>query len=258
MTAFQRFLIRYSGWALRLLLLAWFVIIVVGAMAGWQIRSSWISLIIATMVVMALISVWGKWMRERYVREGPLPQFIKRKLREQFFQLSSKDAELVERGLRQFFLGCVRSGSKPVAMPSVVVAHAWRVFADHPAVYEEWCNMALGSVLPVAPARALSPHAEHNDALRRTWYWACKEEAIQANAPSRLPILFALDAKFAITDGIVYLANAQEFARRPAAGGGEVHFGTSFSDDQYSGSHSDFGGADSGGDGGGDGGGGGD
>lgn len=256
MSPFQRFLIRYSSWGLGLLLLLWFVVIFGSMLTHWKPRASWILLIFFSAVTFALINVWGRWMRERFVREGPLPQFIKRKLREEYPSFSSKDTELVERGLRQFFLACVRSGSSPVAVPSVVVAHAWRVFSDQPASYEDWCTMTLGKVLPMTPVRRLGTNAQHNDALRRTWYWACKEEAIQANHPSRLPILFALDAKLAVIGGIVYMANTHEFARRPVESA-EVYFGTSFADEQYSGSHSDFGGADGSGDGGGDGGGGG-
>jgi hypothetical protein len=255
MSPFQRFLIRYSSWGLGLLVLIWLIGIVGSAMAGWKLKSSWISLIIFSIIFMALISVWSRWMRERFVRESSLPQFIKRKLREEYPALSSKDAELVERGLRQFFLACIRSGSKPVAMPSVVVASAWRAFTDHPAVYEDWCQMTLGRAIPATSARRLGADIEHNDALRRTWYWACKEEAIKPNDPSRLPILFALDAKLAIAGGILYFANSFDFGRRPVDGG-EAYFGTSFSDEQYGGSHSDFGGADGGSDGGGDGGGG--
>ena len=44
--------------------------------------------------------------------------FAKRKLRQQYPQLEAKDADLVERGFRQFFMACARSDGKYVAMPS--------------------------------------------------------------------------------------------------------------------------------------------
>ncbi len=255
MTRLQRFLVRLSSWGFGLMMLAWFALIFGGIFAARQPKGYWFALVIFTMLLLALIMVWGRWMRERFVREGPLPQFLKRKLREQYSSLSIKEVELVERGLRQFFLACVRSGKKPVAMPSVVVGHAWQVFSIHREAYDDWCKMALGHVLAVTPVRCLGNDAKDNDALRRTWFWACKEEAIKPDDPSRLPILFALDAKLAIPSGIVYFSNERQLSR-PSSEGVEVYYGTSFSDDRYDGSFSDFGGADAGGDGGGDGGGG--
>ena len=42
-------------------------------------------------------------------------------------------------------------------------------------------------------AEVLGKDPKRNDGLRRTWYWACKEESIDPRKPSRLPLLFALD-----------------------------------------------------------------
>ena len=217
----------------------------------------------------ALVSVmtiaWGRWLRERFVREGALPVFLKRKLREAYPGLSAKDCDLAERGLRQFFFACVRSGKKPVAMPSKLVEHLWLAFAADAATYERWCDAAFGRVIAPTAAQSLGSDADVNDALRRAWYWACKDEAIKPKMPTRLPILFALDAKLAVPGGIVYKPDRAAFApakasNEPGGSGGEVYFGTSFSSSDHSGDHDCFGGADSssgGSEGGGDGGGGG-
>jgi hypothetical protein len=42
------------------------------------------------------------------------------------------------------------------------------------------------------------------DGLRRAWYWACRAEGIDPRKPSRLPLLFALDATLGIAGGYVY------------------------------------------------------
>ena len=79
-----------------------------------------------------------------------------------------------------------------------------------------------------------------------------------------MPILFAFDAKLAVAGGIVYVVDGPEFERAAATDqGGDVSFGTSFSDSGFQGDHESFGGADgsssdAGGGDGGDGGGGGD
>ena len=181
----------------------------VGVAAGlWRPQWYWVLYFIATVAMTALCIQQTNAARERYIREAPLPRFLQRKLREAYPQLSAKDGELVERGLRQ-----------------------------------------------------------HNVGLRRAWFWAGKEESIDPKAPSRLPLLFALDAKFAIPNGFHYVpdcrltgAQSSSAANSSSGGcGGSPYCGTDFSDGSYSGSSGDFGGADcsdgSGGDGGGDGGG---
>ena len=74
---------------------------------------------------------------------------------------------------------------------------------------------------------------------------------------ANLPLLFALDAKFAIPGGFTYVPDCSDIARKSDAGGsgGDTYCGTSFSDGSHSGSSGDFGGAysfSSGSDGGGD------
>lgn len=259
MTAFQRFLVRFSTWGVGALLLVWLVVATV--INSFQPKISWIPLFLLAVLVSVLVMAWGKWMRERFVREGPIPQFLKRKLRDAYPGFSSKDCDLAQRGLRQYFLACVRSGRKPVAMPSKLLERLWSEFAGQPQAYESWCQTAFGRVIRPTQALRLGQNADDNDALRRAWFWACKEEAINPRCPSRLPILFALDAKLAVVGGIVYAADGLEFKRAATNDqGGDVSFGTSFSDSGFQGDHESFGGADggSGGDGGGDGGGGGD
>jgi len=185
---------------------------------------------------------------------------LQRKLREAYPQMSPRDCELVERGMRQFFMACLRSKKQFVAMPSRAADAMWHEFILHTQAYKGWCDNALGFFLHHTPAEALGSKARHNDGLRRAWFWACKEESINPKAPSRLPLLFALDAKFAIPGGFSYVPDCSDIARKSDAGGsgGDVYCGTSFSDGGYSGSADDFGGADAsdgGGDGGSDGGG---
>ena len=258
MTPLQRLFHRFAAWGLRALVLAWVAFSLIDN------RLSHRSDVILSGILLALLAlavfVWGRWMRERFVREGPLPLLKKRKHRDAYPSMSNKDSDLVERGLRQFFFACVRSGTKPVAMPSKVVEHMWRGFATDVAVYERWSQMAFGRVLAPTAALQLGSNAADNDALRRAWYWACKDEAILPRNPTRLPILFALDAKLGIDGGIRYLAHrAFEVSRQRGDQGGDVQYGISFSSSEYCGSHADFGCAESGGSdgGGGDGGGGG-
>jgi hypothetical protein len=232
----------------------------------WLIFPMIVSLVAAQMA----LAMWAQRQREQHIREAPMPRFLKKKLLQTYPHLSAKDCDLVERGLRQFLLACSRSKKKFVAMPSKAVDAMWHEFILHTKGYEAWCTLGLGYFLHHTPAEALGSQAKGNDGLRRAWYWACKDEAINPKAPSRLPLLFALDAKLGIANGFSYLPDCKDIARKNAqgsgcgGGGGDSYCGTSFSDGSHSGSSGDFGGADTSnaaadggsGDGGGDGGGG--
>jgi hypothetical protein len=196
------------------------------------------------------LAVWAQRKREEFIREAPMPRFLKKKLRETYPHFTAKDCDLVERGLRQFFLACSRSKRKFVAMPSKAVDAMWHEFILHTKGYGAWCEMGLGYFLHHTPAEALGKKSKGNDGLRRAWYWVCKDEAIDPKKPSRLPLLFALDTKLAIAGGFSYIPDCTDIARKSQDGGagGDAYCGTHFSDGSYSSDSSgtgDFGGADS-------------
>jgi hypothetical protein len=214
--------------------------------------------LVANAVLWVALSAWERSLRRQYIREARLPPLLSKKLREVYPQLSAGDAELVLRGLRQFFIAYQRSGYQFVAMPSKVVDEAWHAFILHTRAYDDWCKSAFGRLLHHTPAEVLGRDPKRNDGLRRTWYWACKEESINPRAPTRLPLLFALDKKFAIAGGYSYAPDCRDIENQS---GSTAYCGTSFGDsgggDGGSAGDADgFGGSDaSGADGGGDGGG---
>lgn len=210
----ERLLVRYGGNVVQLAIAIW-TLAFVAAFAGllrpnWR----WAIYLVCTVAVTAIVVQWTRTVRERYIREARLPAYLKRKLRETYPHLSQKDCELVERGLRQFFMACMRSRKQFVAMPSKAVDALWHDFILHTQAYKTWCHNALGFFLHHTPAEALGAKARNNDGLRRAWFWACKDEAINPKAPSRLPLLFALDAKMAIAGGFTYLPDCSNILPR--------------------------------------------
>ena len=219
MTQLETALVHW-GSRLALLATAAWVLVFIGATAGaWRPRWTWGAYIAATVVAIIIIVQWTNVLRERTIREAPLPRFLQRKLRETYPHLSPRDCELVERGLRQFFMACLRSRKQFVAMPSRAVDVLWHEFILHTQAYQRWCDHALGFFLHHTPAEAMGRKARRNDGLRRCWYWACKEESIDPRAPSRLPLLFALDAKFGIPGGFSYVPDCADIAHKSDAGG---------------------------------------
>ena len=230
-------------------------------LAGYFVLKGVVALLIFTVVCLALSSallVWETSLRRQFIRDSTFPRFLGAKLLAQYPQLVPRDVELVLHGLRQFFLAHLRSNRQFVAMPSRVVDAAWHEFILRTRAYEAWCDTAFGKLMHHTPAEVLGRDPKRNDGLRRTWYWACKEESIDPRNPSRLPLLFALDKKFAIAGGFSYVPDCSDINRQS---GSDAYCGTSFGEGDGGGAAGDgdgFGGSDSSssGDGGGDGGGG--
>jgi len=249
--AWLRALERHAKVVTWLAVLGWLAYIA-GAMAsGRRFRPGWLFTLFLIFVAAGLLAAWVASRRRMAIREGRLPVLAKRKLRQQYPQLEAKDADLVERGFRQFFMACARSDGKYVAMPSKAVDAYWHALILDTKSYAEWCERTLGRFLHHVPAERLGSDAAANDGLRRAWFFACREEAIDPRRPTRLPLLFALDAKLGVPGGVVYSPRP-----RPASlsgksdGGTEITYGADFADASFSGDADAMGGADAGGDGG--------
>ena len=204
--------------------------------------------LIFAVVPMGLLSWWAlkAWessARRQFVREAVLPRYLLTKLRAAYPQLEQRDAELVLRGLRQFFMAHLRSERRFVSMPSKIVDAAWHEFILHTQAYQRWCDAAFGGLLHHSPAEVLGRDARRNDGLRRSWYWACKEESIDPRRPARLPLLFALDHKFGVAGGFSYVPDCKAIDRQSGSG---AYCGTDFSDSAGgSGDAGGFGGSES-------------
>jgi len=229
-------------WAQRLVMAA-------GIAAVFLVPARWWAsglLFVAAFCFAALLGRIEISLRRQFIREARLPPFLAGKLRAAHPGLSQRDAELVLRGLRQFFMAHLRSGRKFVAMPSKVVDTAWHEFILHTQGYQNWCKAAFGGMLHHSPAEVLGKDPKRNDGLRRSWYWACKEESIDPRTPARLPLLFALDVKFGIPGGFDYVPDCKAVDRHA---GSDAHCGTSFgassSDGGGAGDAGGFGGSES-------------
>lgn len=145
--------------------------------------------------------------RSEYINSFALPQGISERLQKRRRHLSLRDCHLVNKGLRQFFLAYLKSGRKHVSMPSQVADDLWHEVILYTRRYDRFCKRAFGGFLHHTPALVLRSGRQNNSALRRCWWYACKEELINPKKPLRLPLFFALDAKLAIKDGFRYITD---------------------------------------------------
>ena len=220
--------------------------------AYWVLRGAGpVAFAAVCLALHAALQVWETSLRRQFIRESTFPRFLGAKLRAQYPQLGPRDVELVLHGLRQFFMAHLRSKRQFGAMPSTLVDAAWHAFILHTRAYGAWCAAAFGKLMHHTPAEVLGRDPKRNDGLRRTWYWACKEETIDPRKPTRLPLLFALDKKFAVVGGFSYVPDCSDINRQSSS---DAYCGTSFGGGDGGGASGDgdgFGGCESSGDAGG-------
>jgi len=145
-----------------------------------------------------------RFRRAEFIRTCKLPRGLLQKLADRHPGFTRKECALVSRGLRQFFIAYLMSDKKFVSMPSVVVDDLWHEFILYTRDYQGFCRRAFGGFLHHSPAVIPSLENRSNDGLRRVWWYTCKYENIDPTNPTRLPLLFALDAKLKVPGGFVY------------------------------------------------------
>lgn len=142
--------------------------------------------------------------RQQFIDNYRLPAGLLQRVRQTYPALDDKQLALVDAGLRQFFRCSLLANKQAVAMPSQVVDELWHNFILYTRNYQQFCKRAFGHYLHHTPAVVMGGRKSQQGAIRRAWHLACKEEGIQPGKPSRLPLLFELDALLAIANGFVY------------------------------------------------------
>lgn len=163
--------------------------------------------------------------RERRIRNHVFPRSVLDTVQETHPHLKLRDLFLVARALRAFFLAQLRAGAQRIDMPSRVVDALWHAFILDTRAYDAFCRQAFGHFLhhiPASPARGedagCGTRPEPSEAMRLAWILACREENIDPAAATRLPLLFAIDAKLAIPGGLHH--RIEDFGPRRDAGDG--------------------------------------
>jgi hypothetical protein len=151
-------------------------------MSGW---------IVAAALAVGTAYCWMRWQRlarAEFMRSYPFPRGLLDKLQAKRPALDAKQLQLVSRALRQFFLAHLHSGRQFVSMPSQVADDLWHEFILYTRDYDAFCRRAFGRFNP--------------------------------RKATRLPLLFALDAKLGIGDGFVYAVDCSKLRDRQS---GTVH-----------------------------------
>jgi hypothetical protein len=201
-----------------------------------------IALVGALVLAAFLFIRWRTAARAEFIRHYTLPKGLFARLQKRRPELGTKECQLVATALRQFFLAYLHGGRRFVAMPSQVVDDLWHELILYTRAYEAFCGKAFGRFLHHTPAAVLGPSRDANTGLRRCWWYACREDGIDPRKPTRLPLLFAIDAKLGIADGFHYLPDCSGVRRKGDDSGGSTPYcGGDFSSDCFDGSTDGFG-----------------
>src|SRR5689334_15273152 len=94
--------------------------------------------------------------RERYVAGYEFPSYLWKRVEKRLPNLSRKEIELVERGLREWFICCAWRWGTVVGMPSRAVDEAWHEFILDTREYSGFCTAAFGEYLHHTPDEAMT------------------------------------------------------------------------------------------------------
>lgn len=166
-------------------------------------------LLLATILAFAAFALF-RWRKARRLARAdaidrfPYQRTLDRRLAERRPELTPAQRELVFQGLRDYFHLCNDAGRKMVSMPSQVVDDAWHEFILFTRQYKRFCDQALGRFLHHTPAEAMRSPTDAQEGIKRAWRLACARDGIDPRAPSRLPLIFAIDGMLGIANGFRY------------------------------------------------------
>jgi len=199
-----------------------------------------VCILLSGVILFAILKSRQGQRRMAFIRQFDFPPGLTAKVSLQHPHLTPSDLDQVTQGLRQFFLAYHLCNHQYIAMPSRVVDDLWHEFILYTQSYADFCKRAFGRFLHHTPAVMLGSQRKANAGLRRVWYRACQQESINPRTPLTLPLLFALDATLAISDGFVYAADCRGIQR--ADGTGIINCAIDFADSSSGGDVSSCGG----------------
>lgn len=147
---------------------------------------------------------WSRRARARFLDRYPYKAMLDFRLAQRRPELFEAQRQQVLEGLRVYFHLCNSAGRNMISMPSQAVDDAWHEFILFTRRYARFCQRGFGRFLHHTPAEAMSSPTQASDGLKRVWRLSCRREGIDPANPSRLPLLFALDAGLGISGGFVY------------------------------------------------------
>lgn len=169
---------------------------------------------IALLLLIILLVYYFYWNKKKsqleFIESYRFNSVIGKKVQKKYPHLDNKQIDLVLIGLKEYFYICNKAKRRMVSMPSQVVDLAWHEFILFTRPYQAFCQKALGRFLHHTPTEAMQTPTMAQDGIKRAWKLACAKNNINPAAPTRLPLLFAIDSQLGIEDGFIYSLNCKD------------------------------------------------
>ena len=129
--------------------------------------------------------------RLNFILNTPMPTrlWLNQAFRDENLTLEQK--QVIEAGLRDFFILHALFPKRPLAMPSHSVDKLWHAFILDTQSYQHYCKQAFGSLFHHVPDYQFSDRGRNIGLF--TWQSACRLQGIRPARPHSLPRLFSTD-----------------------------------------------------------------
>jgi hypothetical protein len=121
----------------------------------------------------------------------------------------SVTTEVLDVGLRQFFLAAAADPGLRASMPSRVVDEGWHEFITFTRAYEQFCQQAFGRFLHHQPEYLMDSHEatiNQTSVLWGTWRTACGYAGLDPESTVHAPVLFSADVDAQVEGARRYVA----------------------------------------------------
>lgn len=148
--------------------------------------------IISLAVIQHVISNHTREKRLNFILNTPMPSQLWRNQEFRQLPLTSEQKQLIEAGLKDFFILHVLYPKRPIAMPSKAIDKLWHAFILDTKNYESYCKRAFGSTFHHVPDYEFSDKGKNIQLF--TWQSVCRLQGIRPANPTTMPRLFGADA----------------------------------------------------------------
>lgn len=127
-----------------------------------------------------------------FILNTPMPPQLWRNQEFRHERLTLAQKQLIEAGLRDFFILHALFPKRPLAMPSKMVDKLWHAFILDTQPYQTYCKHAFGSTFHHIPDYGFSDKGKNIQLF--TWQSACRLQGIRPARPDTMPRLFGVDS----------------------------------------------------------------
>jgi len=145
---------------------------------------------------------------ENRIHDYAFPAGLRNKVAARLGLSNEKSVDRVLLGLKEYLILCIDARDMVLGMPSQAVDAAWHEFILYTRPYTDFCNRVYGHYLHHMPGDEPSTGDDFLSGagrawmdLGRTWMLTCMRADQNPRKPTRVPLLFSIDAEVGVGMG---------------------------------------------------------